>query len=706
MRRLLAITLFLLSSVPAAAATRDILHHDLRVRLAPEEARIEVRDVARFAPGQSGPQPLDLLLHEGLELRAARFGGEELPVERLPRWRPRDFFEQPDYAELGGWGRVAQRRISAPGSGWPDGEFELELDYAGAIYDSLRPPDVAYGRGFESTSGLIDARGAFLTSESFWVPWTGEGRFHFRLAVSLPLGWTSMSQGGRARHEVVEGRDVSVWETDAPQEQVYLVAGPYTIREREHGEVELYTYTYGDTPDELCQTYLDAAARYLDRYGKQIAPYGFSKWAMVENWWQTGFGMPSFTLLGDKVIRLPFIVDTSYGHEILHCWWGNGVYVDYEKGNWCEGLTAYGADYAYKLEESEAAARDYRRNALTGYLDFASSESRDFPLREFRERSDFGTQAIGYGKSMMVFHMLEQWLGKATFDRGLQEFYRRYEFRPAAWDDLALVFSEVAKEDLVPWFSQWVDRTGAARISIGDLSAAPDGYRLRLEQKGEPYELRVPVSWSDADGEHQMQVELDGPVADVHLPVALRAVAVDPDYHLFREVYREEVPASLSQVLGADSTLVVIGRDCEPDLRRALHQVAEEWAHNQDMRIVDEVDLDPASADGRSRFLLGPGSLVDRAFTASTAALGDAATELRADSVGRSLVACFRDPRDPQRATVVVLPTDPGSAAAIGRKIPHYSRYSWLVFEGETNTAKGSWTVLSSPLRRTLEVSP
>ena len=42
---------------------------------------------------------------------------------------------------------------------------------------------------------------------------------------------------------------------------------------------------------------------------------------------------------------LPFILTSSYPHEILHNWWGNCVYVDYATGNWCEGLTAYLADH-------------------------------------------------------------------------------------------------------------------------------------------------------------------------------------------------------------------------------------------------------------------------------------------------------------------------------------------------------------------------
>ena len=58
------------------------------------------------------------------------------------------------------------------------------------------------------------------------------------------------------------------------------------------------------------------------------------------------------------MLRLPFIRASSLGHEVLHNWWGNGVLVDYARGNWSEGLTTFMADYAYKSEESAAAARE------------------------------------------------------------------------------------------------------------------------------------------------------------------------------------------------------------------------------------------------------------------------------------------------------------------------------------------------------------
>src|SRR4029453_18980304 len=80
--------------------------------------------------------------------------------------------------------------------------------------------------------------------------------------------------------------------------------------------------------DALAAKYLDATAPNVAMYTELLGPHAYGKFAIVENFWDTGYGMPSFTLLGPQEIRLPFIPTTSYPHEILHDWGGYGVYVD------------------------------------------------------------------------------------------------------------------------------------------------------------------------------------------------------------------------------------------------------------------------------------------------------------------------------------------------------------------------------------------
>jgi len=86
-------------------------------------------------------------------------------------------------------------------------------------------------------------------------------------------------------------------------------------------------------------------------------------------------------LLGPQVIRFPFILSSSYPHEILHNWWGNSVFVDYASGNWCEGLTAYMADHL--IQEQRGQGEAYRRDVLQKYRSYVK-DGRDFPLAEFR----------------------------------------------------------------------------------------------------------------------------------------------------------------------------------------------------------------------------------------------------------------------------------------------------------------------------------
>ena len=389
----------------ARAGDFQVHHHDLKAKLTVESHGLEVSDRMTVERAGEISSPFHLLLNRGLELSRARLNGKDLKWAVTEGFQPRHFWKRPPYDRLDDYEIAREWTLSPPAEGWPQ-QFDLELAYSGAVFDSLHAPKVAYQRSFDTTTGLIAQKGAFLSGATLWLPWCGDGTFSYDLLTNTPSGWESISQGRRLDRQVdAKGRVSTKWVEVHPMTEAYLVAGPYRVRQMKHGNTTLYTFTYDNTPESLCKTYLDAAGNYLDLYDQMLGSYPFAKFALVENWWQTGFGMPSFTLLGDRVIRLPFIVHTSYGHEILHNWWGNGVFVDYEEGNWCEGLTTYLADHLYKSQESVQAAIDYRRAQLQGYLDYAVSGARDFPLREFTERESASTQAVGYGKTMMVFHM-------------------------------------------------------------------------------------------------------------------------------------------------------------------------------------------------------------------------------------------------------------------------------------------------------------
>ena len=291
----------------------------------------------------------------------------------------------------------------------PDGDTSVRIEYAGAINFALGDLKEQYTRGFRSTAGIIGNEGVYLAGSSLWYPYFSNDLVTFRLTSNVPTGWHLISQGNGS-----SGGDsgTTQWDSAGPVDEIYLVGGPLVRYAEAAGAVSAEVFLH-EADDALARKYLTATAQYLEMYRNLIGPYPYTKFALVENFWETGYGMPSFTLLGPQIIRFPFILASSYPHEILHNWWGNSVFVDYASGNWCEGLTAYMADHL--MQEQRGLGADYRRDTLKKYRDFVN-ESRDFPLTEFRSRHSAATEAVGYGKVLMGFHMLRrQW---ATTDSG------------------------------------------------------------------------------------------------------------------------------------------------------------------------------------------------------------------------------------------------------------------------------------------------
>ena len=135
----------------------------------------------------------------------------------------------------------------------------------------------------------------------------------------------------------------------------------------------------------LAEAYLADSQRYIERYAGQIGAYPFTEFSVVASPLPTGFGMPTLTYIGEQVLRLPFIRREFARPRGAANWWGNGVLVDYARGNWSEGLTTFMADYACKAEQSAAAAREMRPGLAARLRCAAGGRAR--AARRFRSRT-------------------------------------------------------------------------------------------------------------------------------------------------------------------------------------------------------------------------------------------------------------------------------------------------------------------------------
>ena len=692
MRTASAILVLLLAA--SACVAGEPVHHDLRLTLSPERHTLSAVDTVTFPEGfPAGGEEIRFALHEGLAPRPLTPGSR---IERTG-------------------GPAGDPPVESYRLFLPTGTRTVALEYGGAIDHPLRQVGEEAARGQKETPGAIGPEGVYLTGGSHWYPrFPGEPLLTFRVEVGLPAGWGAVSQGER---EIREAGDAGVrvaWNSRVPQEEITLVAGRYAEYLRDAGRAKAMVFLR-EPDDALAGRYLDATARYVALYEGLIGPYPFPKFALVENFWETGYGMPEFTLLGPAVLRLPFIVNTSYPHEILHSWWGNGVYIDYGSGNWGEGLTAYLSDHLMK--ERQGAGASYRQTTLQKYADYVLA-GRDLPLTEFRSRHGSVTEAVGYGKTLMLFHMLRQSLGDETFRQGLRNLYRDHRFRTAGWADVRKSFEAAAGRDLADRFDPWVTRAGAPRIAVRSALATPEGDSFRLRavleqlQEGEPFPVRVPlvVTMEGREAAREAPVEMTGKEAriDLLLPARPLRLDVDPRFDLFRRLDRSEIPPALTQAFGAERVLILLPSGAGGEWRDGWRKLAETLGRTGPgkVEIGNDSDLSELPRD-RSVWLFGWENRflprVREGLAGHDSRIGEDSvlledTELRRK--GHAFTLAVRHPGNPELAILWVGADDPDALSGLGRKLPHYHKYSYLAFEGKepANVAKGRWPVTGSPM--------
>ena len=402
--RLLALCVVLapvqLAAAPGATGATEIPHHELTVSLNPVSRLLVVEDRIRV---QRMPV-IDLAL-------APEFTVEQILVDGSPAGES----QQPARAERNRW-RVALGPSTQVRT--------VVVRYRGR----LEPlPAADHREVLGRLPPMADVRGSFLPGGSGWYPEIPAASFTYRVRLDLPGNQRGLVPGRLVNERVDGGRYRATFSFVHPAESIDLIAGPYQVAERfvqrEGGEpLRLRTYFHPELGG-LASEYLSDVARYVDLYSRWIGPYPFTEFSVVSSPLPTGFGMPTLTYLGVDVLRLPFIPETSLGHEILHNWWGNGVYVDFDRGNWSEALTAFMADYAYRERDDADGGRGARLELLRDIA--AIPPGQDAPLRQFTSRRHGTSQIVGYHKGTLLFLMLRDLIGSAAFDAGTAAFLAR-----------------------------------------------------------------------------------------------------------------------------------------------------------------------------------------------------------------------------------------------------------------------------------------
>ena len=685
------------------------IHHDLSVKIYPEESKIEVNDKVKINSkilGDTFAFKLNYALKPEILNDELKF---ELVGEALPA---KDIGMDRDDAENESSLLLNEYEVSGYDK---NKELIFIIKYSGIVESPIEQSEENYQRGFSESPGIISDLGVYLAGSTYWVPIVEEELVTFNLTTELPSLWRTVSQGKRIIDVIENGKHIDTWDANTPQEEIFLIAAKFNEYKFSAGSVDAFAFLR--TPDEaLANKYLETTAQYLEMYRQLVGPFPYHKFALVENFWETGYGMPSFTLLGEKIIRFPFILHSSYPHELLHNWWGNSVYVDFEKGNWCEGLTAYMADHLIKEQRGQAV--EYRRSTLQKFTNFVNAEN-DFPLTKFLSRHDGASEAIGYGKALMVFHMLRQKVGDENFKKSIQSFNRQNKFKKAAYSDIQNSFEDATEEDLDWFFDQWIKRKGAPSLQLTKsfVNKVDEHYVLKFTieqiQKEDPFILDVPIVVVDNNGTHRRVFQLKDRKTEFSIksddePLK---IMIDPQFDLMRRLDHNEIPPAFTKAYGADKSVFVLPSQSDENYN-LYKEFTEGWTSGKEEKfeVVDEKELTSLPTD-KTIWILGESN---KLLSSISDPLKNYNSAVRSDSIklggkvlgtaGNSFLISVNNPVNIDHIIMFLGIGNEKAVPGLLRKLPHYGKYSYLAFEGEepTNIEKGQWNVNNSPLIKTL----
>jgi len=519
--------------------------------------------------------------------------------------------------------------------------------------------------------------GAFATDTELFLPanWHPVTKGHITFDVTLNAPMVTILPGQIHNEKVADSHYSARFVMKNPTEGIPLFGGPYKISELQNrplsNPLRLRTYFYGDM-GHLAKDYLHRTAKYIERFARQIGPFPFQQFHIIAAPLPAGYGFAGLTYMGKRVLHLPFIKESSLGHEILHNYWGNGVFPDYDSGNWAEGLTTYLADYMTAEQADPSKARDMRLSWLRDYN--ALPADQDKPVTRFVAKHGAASQVVGYHKVAFIFHMLRQQLGDQAFFAGLRQFWMSHAFQTASWQDVADSFNKISQQDLTPFFQQWLHTTGAPRFTSLSAQAKPDHdgtwhIQANVMQSNPPFNVQLPLRIGTGQGLVDQLVPVKGRLSQSSTTSKDRPVALslDPDFNLFRKLGPTEVSPILRNVMLAPVVEL-----------QATSQNLQETAQKLATRMVEEKVLPVQNISLQQPFILiGQHDDVERILNQHRLPRPAFPDDVEASA------HVWADKLDGQIPYIVMALKTPQNLADLLRPLPHYGKYAMLMFNAQ-----------------------
>jgi tetratricopeptide (TPR) repeat protein len=363
---------------------------------------------------------------------------------------------------------------------------------------------------------------SFLLYSGRWFPTTGymTDRFTAEMHIKVPQGMRVFASGASgASHSVTlsSGKpgDQFDFNWTKPGFPGTVIAGRYVNPVSVGaGNIKVYlTVSHQQSANELAQT----ATKEFDFFTENFGAPETSHLNVVE--------IPDDTLPAIWAPEMAGIMGSRAGDKssirllantIAHQWWGSEVSPKTQSDAWItNGMARYGELMYVEEENGKPAMRAALQDVAAGALAYDTT-----PLSASGRQNPFSPefQSQTLEKGAMIFHMLRWEIGDKAFLATLKGALSQYTDQGLRSTDLEKVAESQSQEQLLPFFSQWVDSTGAPLFNnkyavyrlgnnkgfrtIGEINQDLDLFRmpveLRVETEGKTEIHKVDVVGRDS----------------------------------------------------------------------------------------------------------------------------------------------------------------------------------------------------------------
>ena len=698
----------LLGATPSSAAETRCTsrHYRLEAQLDPAVSRLQATaELTLDCP--AGAAAPTLALHPELTILSLTREGKPLRWHRLKSAPP---------AEGEAANSLQPAIYELPDLQARDGDV-LVLRYAGALRQDVQAGEKRGEIHNFAMHAHIAPEGIYLEPEGYWYPQpeTAEAdtagtqelalatfELRARQVPGMLLVASGDRQGALERHAppAESATAWDSWRSPFPLPGMALAGGPHQAWQRQVGNVMVSIHVDADSAS-FAEPMLDAAAHYLELYQPLLGPYPYRELTVVENFFSSGFAFPGFTLLAREVVRMgPHGLRPGYlDHELLHNWWGNGVFVSELDGNWCEALASYCANYMRPVLEGDAgAARKHRRDIVEQLSRLTAEQNK--PLDTF-SRPHGASRFIGYQKGSMVFAQLAREIGQEAMWRTLARFFREQRGKAAGWQQIQQAAEAESGRRLEAFFRYWVRGQELPEVTVENArytaAKAGTGGALELEvryQHGGELPMRLPVRLAPAGegaspGPLEVELRPGSGSQEVHLATSTppQSLELDPDYLTLRRLPPQLLMPDLSGITNERPLNLVRAAGDDAAYDSLAEDVRKRYEQGGEVHELAAGELRPQQLHHGHALVLGRAARVPAVaelLKGSPVALTEHGFAVRGQSYeqpGQALLVCLRNPRDAGAVICLYLGNSP-EALTRSYLVPFYGGNSLLVFDG------------------------